>query len=187
MTRLEQLMEENQYTPTLKALAMVFDIPPVRLYNVAKQPKDGEVYDAKVFNWEAVEKFLERRLDEERGIGSLDDVFAKAVENDEQLKANDKRRGKKVELGSVEVDGKMIPVRKYSSFEDENTPIVLRGDGNVYGIVFQTVSHTVLVPVNQSMERVSETVKVISNVMLNLKGVSPATLDTALKQRGWDR
>ena len=34
-------------TPTLKAIAAVFDVPTQRIYSVAKQPKEGEVYDAK--------------------------------------------------------------------------------------------------------------------------------------------
>ena len=54
---------EAKGTPTLKAIAAVFDIPTQRIYSVAKQPKEGEVYDAKVYNWDAITRFIERRLD----------------------------------------------------------------------------------------------------------------------------
>ena len=45
---------ESKGTPTLKAIAAVFDLPNQRIYSVAKQPKEGEVYDAKVYNWDAI-------------------------------------------------------------------------------------------------------------------------------------
>ena len=58
MSITEIMAEKGQ--PTLKAIAAVLEVPAQRLYTVAKQPKEGEVYDAKVYNWGAVER-LDRK------------------------------------------------------------------------------------------------------------------------------
>ena len=44
MENINEIMERVG-TPTLKAIAAVFEIPTQRIYSVAKQPKEGEVYD----------------------------------------------------------------------------------------------------------------------------------------------
>ena len=150
MSNLEQIMEQVG-TPTLKAIAMVFDLQPVRLYSVAKQPKEGAVYDAKVYNWEAIERFITRRLSAESGLATLEDVILKALEIDVELKQNDGRRSANRGLGvnkKIEVDGEMVAARKYPNFEMEaNQLICLKKDARVYKIVYQTASHTVMVPV----------------------------------------
>ena len=61
-TQIQAIMAEKGEV-TLKAIAGVFNLPPQRIYSVAKQPKEGVVYDAKVFNWEAIERFINRRLE----------------------------------------------------------------------------------------------------------------------------
>lgn len=194
MNNLELIMTELG-TPTLKAYAGVFDLNPVRLYSVAKQPKEGVVYDAKVYNWDAIERFINRRLDAERGLATLEDVVRAALEVDEQLKKADGRRGHiRGEGGSygekVEVDGKMIAKRRFANFEMENGQMVcLRKDPEVYAIVLQTASHTVLRPLAEALVEGAEPVfkgndiKVISNGMLNLKGVGPSALEASIKER----
>lgn len=176
--------------PTLKAIAKVFDLNPVRLYSVAKQPKEGVVYDAKVFNWDAIERFITRRLDADKGLATIEDVVLRALEIDEELKTMDGRRSANRGEGSkgekIEVDGKMIDKRRFASFEMENGQlIVLKKDAEVYAIVLQTASHTVLRPVNSSEagDFKGNDVKVISNGMLNHKGVSPSALEDAVKAR----
>ena len=47
MSNIETLMQEKGQ-PSLKAIAMAFDLNPVRLYTVAKTPKEGEVYDKRM-------------------------------------------------------------------------------------------------------------------------------------------
>lgn len=187
MNKLQQIMEEKG-TPTLKAIAHVFGLPPVRLYSVAKQPKEGEIYDAKVYNWDAIERFVTRRLDPDTEIATLEDVITKALELDEQFHLQDGRRSANREGGgikTIEVDGKIIQARKFSSFEMENGLFVcLKKDPNVYKMVLQTLSHTVLVPVkNAEGEIASQDVKVISNTMLNHKGIGPGALEDAVKER----
>lgn len=183
MNTLEKVMKK-QGTPTLKAIAAVFDLPAVRLYSVAKQPKEGEIYDAKVFNWDAIERFITRRFDAESGLDSLEAVITKALEIDVELKEKDGRRGNGGSSKKIEVDGKMIPMRRHAHFEmDAKSPVVLKGDTAVYKIVYQTVSHTVLVPVTPSGEVASQEVKVLSNLMLNVKGVGPAQLEDEIKAR----
>ena len=181
---IKEIMEVKG-TPTLKAIAEVFNVPSQRIYSVAKQPKEGEVYDAKVYNWDAIERFITRRLNDE--LPDLDAVIDAALAVDVELKERDGRRssnrGTPV-LQKITVDGKEIPVRKYKNFEmDEGVYVCLRKDANVYKIVLQTLSHTCLRPVGPDGEFCSETVKVISNSMLNMKGAGPASVEDAIAKR----
>lgn len=186
MNELQQVMEVLG-TPTLKAIAAVFDVPQQRLYSVAKQPKAGEVYDAKVYNWDAIQRFVTRRLDAEKGLATYEDVITAALAKDEEFKAADGRKGANRGLASkqtIDVDGKQVPCRKYKNFEmDADKPVCLRHDPEVYKIVMQTLTHTVLRPIGKDGEFSSETVKVISNTMLNMKGSGPASIDEAIQKR----
>ena len=192
---IEQIMEQKGQ-PTLKAIAAVFDLNPVRLYSVAKQPKEGVVYDAKVYNWDAIERFINRRLDADKGLATLEDVIDAALIKDEELKASDGRRSSNRGEGSawnakIEVDGKMIAKRRFANFEMENGCLVtLKKDAEVYAIVLQTASHTVLRPVicadkNEAGEYFfkGNDVKVISNGMLNMKGTGPSGLQASIDER----
>lgn len=185
---IETIMEQKG-TPSLKAIAGVFDLNPVRLYSVAKQPKEGEVYDAHVYNWDAIERFIKRRLDPEKGLETLEDVIDKALEIDATLKESDgRRRGNRGEGGGygakIEVDGQMVAKRRYANFEMENGQLIcLKKDADVYAIVMQTASHTVIRPVNEDKTFKGNEVKVISNFMLNLKGIGPSALDAECAKR----
>lgn len=192
---IERIMEEKGQ-PSLKAIAAVFDLNPVRLYSVAKQPKEGVVYDAKVYNWDAIERFVTRRLDPDKGLETLEDVIAAALIKEEELKANDGRRASNRGEGSawnakIEVDGKMIAKRRYANFEMENGCLVtLKKDAEVYAIVLQTASHTVLRPV-VCAEKSDEgeyffkgnDIRVISNGMLNMHGTGPSGLQASIEDR----
>lgn len=191
---IEKVME-TMGTPSLKAIAAVFDLNPVRLYSVAKQPKEGVVYDAKVFNWDAIERFITRRLDADKGLATLEDVIAAALEKDKELQANDGRRSANRGEGSawnakIEVDGQMIAKRRFANFEMENGCMVtLKKDPEVYAIVLQTASHTVLRPLAEAVVAGAEPVfkgndiKVISNGMLNMKGTGPSALEASIQER----
>ena len=191
---IEQIME-TMGQPTLKAIAAVFDLNPVRLYSVAKQPKEGVVYDAKVYNWDAIERFITRRLDADQGLATLADVIEAALKKDEELKANDGRRSSNRGEGSawnakVEVDGQMVAKRRFANFEMANGCLVtLKKDAEVYAIVLQTATHTVLRPVICAEKIDGEyafkgnDVKVISNGMLNMKGTGPSALQASIDER----
>lgn len=192
---IEQIMEQKGM-PTLKAIAAVFDLNPVRLYSVAKQPKEGVVYDAKVYNWDAIERFINRRLDADKGLATLEDVIDAALVKDKELKASDGRRSSNRGEGSawnakIEVDGQMIAKRRFANFEKENGCLVtLKKDAEVYAIVLQTASHTVLRPVicaekNEDGEYFfkGNDIKVISNGMLNFKGTGPSALEASIEER----
>ena len=191
---IEKIME-TMGQPSLKAIAAVFDLNPVRLYSVAKQPKEGVVYDAKVYNWDAIERFITRRLDADQGLATLEDVITAALEKDKELQANDGRRSANRGEGSawnakIEVDGQMIAKRRFANFEMENGCLVtLKKDAEVYAIVLQTASHTVLRPVSWAEKIDGEYVfkgndiKVISNGMLNMKGTGPSALEASIQER----
>ena len=187
---IEKIME-TMGQPSLKAIAAVFDLNPVRLYSVAKQPKEGVVYDAKVYNWDAIERFINRRLDADKGLATLEDVIAAALVEDEKLKASDGRRSSNRGEGSawnakIEVDGQMIAKRRYANFEMESGCLVtLKKDAEVYAIVLQTASHTVLRPVNSkdATDFKGNDIKVISNGMLNMRGTGPSALEASIEER----
>ena len=192
-TQIQAIMAEKGEV-TLKAIAGVFNLPPQRIYSVAKQPKEGVVYDAKVFNWEAIERFINRRLGQEGFPATLEEVIDKALEIDEQLREADGRRAANRGTSGgekIEVDGKLIPKRKYVNFEmfdeegnETGNLIVLKKDPNVYKMVHQTRSHTVLVPVSDTNGTVAgDLVKVITNGMLNMKGFGPAGTAQGIEMR----
>lgn len=181
-----QEIMEVQGQPTLKAIAAVLEVPAQRIYSVAKQPKEGEIFDPKVYNWEAIERFVTRRLGKDNDFATIEDVVAAALLKDEEFKVSDGRhapRGTAV-IEKITVDGVEIPVRKYKNFEMESDKLVcLRKDANVYKIIMQTASHTVLRAVAENGEFCSESVKVISNGMLNMRGAGPAALDEQIAKR----
>lgn len=187
---IEPLMAEMG-TPSLKAIAGVFELNPVRIYSVAKQPKEGMVYDPHVYNWDALERFVTRRLDPEKGLATLKDIVAKALEIDKVLKETDGRRGANRGEGAawnakIEVDGVLVPKRRFKNFEmDANQPVVLKQDPEVYAIVLQTATHTVVRPLNSEKldDFKGNSVKVISNGMMNMKGMPPSKLEAAVKER----
>ena len=192
---IEKIME-TMGQPSLKAIAAVFELNPVRLYSVAKQPKEGVVYDAKMYNWDAIERFINRRLNPDKGLASLEDVISAALVEDEKLKTQDGRRSSNRGEGAawnakIEVDGHMIAKRRFANFEMENGCLVtLKKDAEVYAIVLQTASHTVLRPVicaekNEAGEYFfkGNDIKVISNGMLNMKGTGPSALQASIEER----
>ena len=181
-----QEVMEVKGTVTLKAIAEVLGVPSQRIYSVAKQPQEGVVYDAKVYNWGAIERFVTRRLDPEKGLATIEDVIDAALIVDAALKEKDGRRSanKGSIVEKITVDGKEVPVRKYKNFDMEtNVPVCLRKDPNVYKIVLQTLTHTVMRPIGADGEFCSETVKVISNSMLNMRGIGPSAIEDAMTKR----
>ena len=181
-----QEVMEVKGTVTLKAIAEVLGVPSQRIYSVAKQPQEGVVYDAKVYNWGAIERFVTRRLDPEKGLATIEDVIDAALIVDAELKEKDGRRSanKGSIVEKITVDGKEVPVRKYKNFDMEtNVPVCLRKDPNVYKIVLQTLTHTVMRPIGADGEFCSETVKVISNSMLNMRGIGPSAIEDAAAKR----
>ena len=181
-----QEVMEVKGTINLKAIAEVLGVPSQRIYSVAKQPQEGVVYDAKVYNWGAIERFVTRRLDPEKGLATIEDVIDAALIVDAELKEKDGRRSanKGSIVEKITVDGKEVPVRKYKNFDMEtNVPVCLRKDPYVYKIVLQTLTHTVMRPIGADGEFCSETVKVISNSMLNMRGIGPSAIEDAMTKR----
>ena len=131
--------------PTLKAVAAAMDIPYPRMHAVSKQPEEGMVYDRNAFNWYAISRFLTRRLDAENGFASLEEITAKAIELDAEIKSQDGRRAASVGKRTVTLsDGTQIAARKYDFKVGDTTTIKKDESGKVYEVVYLTVSHIVL-------------------------------------------
>lgn len=203
MNNIERIMEERGVV-SLKALAAVFGLNAVRLYSVAKTPKEGVIYDAKEYNWDAVERFCTKRLDKDANepLGTLEKIIDLALAEDERLRNTDRRRAAggtpASALPTIEVDGREMPVRRFKNFEidflveydtDGNFVeeregvhpagqhvILLKRDPNVYSIIYQTTGYTVLLPIDAAGQPCSETPKLLSNSLLNIRGYAPSAL-----------
>ena len=163
--------------PSLRAIAEALGTPQQRSYSVSKQPKMGEVYDPKVYNWDAITKFVEKRLSDE--LPTFEAVINKALEIDAELAQRDGRRGTRSSSKElIQVGDKFVPARKYN-FEigDE---IALKGDGNVYKVVYQTSVSMVLQPI-APVE--SEALTCLSNWTLNQKILGAAQLAEGIEAR----
>jgi hypothetical protein len=157
-----------QTAPELKAIAIALGIAPVRIYGVAKQPIEGMVYDKNVFNWDAIDRFITKRLDPDK-FPTHDAVIAAAIASQEELKAQDGRHrtsdpsAKLIALPG----GKYMPKRK-DTFEISQ--VVLRKEepaGIEYTIVFLTDTHMVL-QLNGSSELIC-----LSNWTVNYQIIPP--------------
>ena len=203
---LPELMEEFG-TPTLKAFAELFRLRPTRLYAVAKTPKDGEDFGARNYNWEAIERFLVRRLDPDSDLHTLEDVLHAALEIDKDIRKRDKRftgTGFYSSSGNIEVDGKMIPIRRHPSFEmptgsenpnDKKYPystahpsgpvMMLKKDNAVYRFVYQTKSCTILRSVDVYGQFNTDNLRIISNSKLNMVGLTPDRITYAAMEKAY--
>lgn len=163
--------------PSLRAIAEALGTPQQRIYSVSKQPKMGEVYDPKVYNWDAITKFVEKRLSDE--LPTFEAVINKALEIDAELAQRDGRRGTRGSSKElIQVGDKFVPARKYN-FEigDE---VALKGDGNVYKVVYQTPVSMVLQPI-APVE--SEALTCLSNWTLNQKILGASQLAEGIEAR----
>ena len=80
--------------------------------------------------------------------------------------------------------GKLVEVLYDEEGNETGNLIVLKKDPNVYKMVHQTRSHTVLVPVSDTNGTVAgDLVKVITNGMLNMKGFGPAGTAQGIEMR----
>ena len=162
--------------PTLKAMAAVFGLNPQRLYAVAKTPKEGEIYDARVYNWDAIEKFILRRLTDDMTMKSF--VEAAIVKNAE-LASQDGRRGPRISDAEryVKYSDGLMPRRRYDI--SEGSRILLKKDKkNVYVVVLVSDTHVVIAPENYPTEY-----KVFANWTFNSNVISPYRFDEVLAAR----
>lgn len=133
--------------PTLKAIAEVLGVPQQRLYSVAKQPVAGQIYDARVYNWDAISKFISKRIGKEGDeFATMEDVYHAALERDEELAASDKRRGSH---GSTKVmidlgEGKSMPGRRKNV--SVGNIVKIKDCDESLEVVYVTDTHVVLKP-----------------------------------------
>lgn len=135
--------ETGTERPTLRAIAEVLGVPQQRIYSVAKQPTPGVVYDAKVYNWDAINRFVLRRLDPENGLATVEDVVTAALLRDKELKTADRRRSTRA--GTRETfevaPGVMIPARRCDLAVGQEIMILKDETKSLYEVVFMTNTH----------------------------------------------
>ena len=132
--------------PSLRAIADIFEVPQQRIYSVAKQPIAGEVYDARVYNWSAISKFIEKRIGKEGDkFATMEEVYDAAIARDEELASTDKRRGSRGGSSKVMIDlgdGKQIPARRKEIKVGDN--VKLKKYEDTFKVVYLTDTHVVL-------------------------------------------
>ena len=137
----------DKVQPSLRAIADIFEVPQQRIYSVAKQPIAGEVYDARVYNWVAINKFIEKRIGKEGDkFATMEEVYDAAIARDEELATSDKRRGPR-STGSAKVmidlgEGKSMPARRKEIAVGDI--VYLKKYENAFKVVFLTETHVVL-------------------------------------------
>lgn len=148
-------MEENNITfmdamegkqqPSLKAIADIFEVPPQRIYSVAKQPIAGEVYDARVYNWAAINKFIEKRIGKEGDkFANMQEVYDAAIAHDVELASADRRRQPREGSGraTISVGDKQIPARRKEVAVGD--VLYLKKCDGAFTVVYLTETHVVL-------------------------------------------
>lgn len=174
---LETIEKMGVAQPSLRAIAEALGVPQQRIYSVSKQPKAGETYDPKVYNWDAITKFVTKRLSDE--LPDFESVINKALEIDAELATKDGRRGTRASSKElIQVGDKFVPARKYN-FENGDE-IALKGDGNVYMAVYQTPVSMVLQPVAPVA---SDMLTCLSNWTLNQKILGASQLAEGIEDR----
>lgn len=146
MAEFKEVMEGKEQ-PTLKAIAEIFEVPAQRLYTVAKQPIAGQVYDANVYNWDAIGRFIAKRIGKEGDkFQTMEEVYEAAIAKDAELAASDKRRGprgggsKKVTIDMG--DGKSMPGRRIEVAIGDK--IHLKRYEAEFEVVYLTDTHVVM-------------------------------------------
>ena len=175
-----RLSGDPQVHPTLKAMASVLGVPAQRLYSVAKQPIEGKEYNAKEYNFDAINRFVARRL--EGKFDSMDEFIAEAQLADEQLKTSDgRRRGRTAGAAKADdiqlADGSVIPGRRAEL--EVGQVVYMRGNGKnavpkMYEVAMLTETHAVLQEPN------SPVLASYSNWTLNQKLMTPEAYEASL-------
>ena len=133
--------------PTLKAIADIFEVPSQRIYSVAKQPIAGQVYDAHVYNWTAISKFIDKRIGKDGDkFASIEEVYNAAMARDEELASMDKRKGPRagakekalIDLGN----GKTMPARRKELAVGDT--VYLKKYNETFKVVYLTSTHVCL-------------------------------------------
>lgn len=138
--------EERKY-PSMRAIAEAVGGNQQRVYTIAKQPIAGQPYDPDVINWDAIERFVTKRLNPDEGIGTYDEVIAKAYDFDANKKAHDRRRG--VSGGNAAEmitlpDGSTTPKRRMELTQGQRVMLRTDKEGIVYNVVLLSDTDIVL-------------------------------------------
>lgn len=140
---------QDKPQPTLKAIAEVFEVPAQRIYSIAKQPVAGMVYDARVYNWDAISRFIEKRIGKEGDkYATVEEVYDAAIAVDEVLATQDKRRGPRAG-GSAKVmidlgEGKTMPARRKEVKVGDVLTFKKDADTTSYEVIYVTDTHIAL-------------------------------------------
>jgi len=186
---------EDLGKPTLTSLGEVINVKRRQMYAIGKSPDaDNIFYNGHEFNWKAIERFIINRIDPNSDLNDLESVVAAALKIDAVKKGNKLRKTNNQRVQQIEVDGNLIVTLKHPQYDllfsdwERVHPsgariIVFRKDPNVYKIVMQTRSHTLVRSIDDTGEYDSDELKVITNSTLNFRAVSPRNLPKEYDRR----
>ena len=146
---IQQAILDNKIStaPTLKAIAIVLNVKPIQLYTISKTAIPNVIYDARIYNWDAIAKYIARRFDPDIGIKDFVDLIDKAIEEDINILSSDRRN--KLRTNKINVNGRIVPARKFHV--DLGYKVMLKDGKNNYTVVYLTDTHAVL-QVGESQE-----------------------------------
>lgn len=156
--------------PSLRAIAEALNVPQNRIYSVSKQPIPGMIYDAKVYNWDAITKFVSKRIGGDNAHQTLEDVINAALEIDASFASKDTRRrnvGSGASKSMIDIgDGTLVPTRKFAV--ELGDVVTMKNSTKVYTVVYKTDAAVVL------QQKGLLALTSLSNWTFNQKAIKPA-------------
>lgn len=123
-------------------MARALNVGNQRVYSASRIPIPGEEYNPKEFNWDALERFVLRRLDHGE---SMDDFVARVYGIQEEMKSVDKRNSRDKRVHILKDDGTEVtyPGRRGPAVVPGMT-LKLHNDPTEYTVEAASSTHVVL-------------------------------------------
>ena len=162
---IDRLIDEQKIKcrPTLASISSVLHIAPYKLASIAKFDDSGRSLPRNQFNWEAIQAFIERRLDPDSALRTVEDVVCAAAELSLVRYTKRGKREKKIKPTITLPDGRIVPDR-YIALE-VGTEVGFRGapPDEIYEVRLLGLFQTVL------ENKQTKELKVISNSQVNTR------------------
>lgn len=127
----------------LSCMARALNIANQRVYVAAKTPIPGVLYDPKEYNWDALERFVLRRLDPNE---TMDEFVERVYGIQEELKNAPHPSGRDKRIHIPQADGSEVvyPGRRGDVAVCEGAVLKLKDDPAVYTVALVSPTHVVL-------------------------------------------
>lgn len=127
----------------LASMAKALTVGNPRVYSAARTPITGVAYDPNTYNWDALERFVLRRLDPKE---TMEDFVARVFNINEELKNSPRpsTRDKRIHIKLDDGTEKVYPGRRGAVQVCEGAALKLIDDPAEYRVVAVSPTHVVL-------------------------------------------